>query len=77
MISKALPCSVCALFLVLLSVAAQAAEGSSENAIPANAELQLGKHFSQKFSAFADMLVGLGSDRPYDWGLGVGLRFKY
>ena len=48
-----------------------------DNAIPATAELQLGKHFSQKISAFADMLVGLGSDRPYDWGLGVGLRFKY
>lgn len=49
----------------------------NDNAIPATAELQLGKHYSQKVSAYTDFLVGLGPDRPYDWGLGVGLRFSY
>lgn len=50
---------------------------SNDNAIPATAELQLGKTFSKGFGAYADFLAGLGSDRPYDWGLGVGLRFIY
>ncbi len=49
----------------------------NDNAIPATAELQLGKTFSKGFGAYADLLAGLGSDRPYDWGLGVGLRFSY
>jgi hypothetical protein len=49
----------------------------NDNAIPATAELQLGKTYSKGFGAYADLLVGLGSDRPYDWGLGVGLRFSY
>ncbi len=45
--------------------------------IPASAELQLGKTFSPMFGAYIDGLVGIGSDRPYDWGVGVGVRFKY
>ena len=49
----------------------------NDNAIPATAELQLGRTFSKGFGAYADLLAGLGSDRPYDWGLGVGLRFSY
>lgn len=49
----------------------------NDNAIPATAELQLGKHYGKKTSVYTDLLVGLGSDRPYDWGLGVGLRFRY
>ena len=49
----------------------------NDNAIPATAEMQLGRTFSKGFGAYADFLAGLGSDRPYDWGLGVGLRFSY
>ena len=26
---------------------------------------------------FVDGLIGLGSDRLYDWGVGLGFRFKY
>ncbi len=48
-----------------------------DNAIPATAELQLGRTYSKGFGAYADLLAGLGSDRPYDWGLGVGVRFSY
>jgi len=49
----------------------------NDNAIPATAELQLGRTYSKGIGAYADLLVGLGSDRPYDWGLGVGVRFSY
>ena len=49
----------------------------NDNAIPATVELQLGKTFSKGFGAYADLLAGVGSDRPYDWGLGAGLRFSY
>jgi len=49
----------------------------NDNAIPATAELQLGRTYRKGLGAYADLLVGLGSDRPYDWGLGVGVRFSY
>jgi len=45
--------------------------------IPSSFELQLGKSFSPSFGLYVDGLVGLGGDRPYDWGLGVGARFNY
>ena len=48
-----------------------------DNAVPVNAELQLGKHFNRTLALYADGLVGIGSDRPYNWGVGIGLRFKY
>jgi hypothetical protein len=47
------------------------------NAIPATVELQIGKMFSPSFGTYVDGLVGVGSDRPYDWGLGIGVRFNY
>ncbi len=45
--------------------------------IPASVELQLGKSFSPSFAAYIDGLAGIGSDRPYDFGVGIGLRFNY
>ncbi len=48
-----------------------------DNAIPATVELQLGKMFTKKLGAYADVLAGIGHDRPYDWGVGVGARFVY
>ena len=45
--------------------------------IPATAEMQLGKMFSSSFGTYVDGLFGIGTDRPYDWGIGVGLRFNY
>ena len=47
------------------------------DAIPATAEVQLGKMFTPSFGAYVDGLFGIGSDRPYDWGVGVGIRFNY
>lgn len=49
----------------------------NDEAIPATAELQLGKNINQRFALYVDGLVGVGGDKPYDWGVGTGLRFKY
>ena len=48
-----------------------------DNAIPASAEVQLGRMFTQSFGIYVDGLAGIGGDRPYDWGVGVGVRFNY
>ena len=47
------------------------------NAIPATAEVQVGKMFSPSFGLYVDGLAGVGGDKPYDWGVGVGVRFAY
>jgi hypothetical protein len=47
------------------------------DAIPATAEVQLGRMFTPAFGSYVDGLVGLGRDRPYDWGVGLGVRFNY
>jgi len=49
----------------------------NDNAVPATAEVQLGKMFTPSFGTYVDGLVGIGNDRPYDWGVGVGVRFNY
>lgn len=49
----------------------------NDKAIPATAEAQLGKMFSPSFGVYVDGLVGIGADRPYDWGIGIGVRFNY
>ena len=48
-----------------------------DNAIPATFEVQLGKMFKPWFGAYEDGLIGIGGDKPYDWGVGVGVRFNY
>jgi len=48
-----------------------------DNAVPATVEVQLGKTFAPWFGAYVDGLLGIGGDRPYDWGVGVGTRFNY
>lgn len=45
--------------------------------IPATAELQLGKNFRKNIGMYIDGLLGIGTDRPYDWGVGLGVRFNY
>ena len=45
--------------------------------VPATAEFQLGNNLSDSKAFYVEGLIGLGSDRPYDWGVGLGLRFKY
>jgi hypothetical protein len=49
----------------------------NDEAVPANVEVQFGKNFTDLIGAYIDGLFGIGADRPYDWGVGLGLRFKY
>jgi hypothetical protein len=49
----------------------------NDNAIPATIEVQVGKMFTPSLGTYLDGLVGIGGDRPYDWGVGVGMRFNY
>jgi len=37
----------------------------------------MGKMFSPSVGTYVDGLFGIGTHRPYDWGVGVGLRFNY
>ncbi len=48
-----------------------------DNEILSTIELQLGKNFSPLFASYIEGLFGVGNDRPYDWGAGFGVRFKY
>lgn len=48
-----------------------------DQAVPINFELQLGKNINKNIALYVDGLVGVGGDRPYNWGVGSGLRFKY
>jgi hypothetical protein len=48
-----------------------------DNEVLSTAELQIGKTFNKNIGVYVDGLVGIGSDRPYDWGVGTGIRFKY
>jgi len=45
--------------------------------IPAQAELQYGVNVNQQVALYVDGMVGIGHDRIFDWGVGVGLRIKY
>jgi hypothetical protein len=44
---------------------------------PLTAELQIGYNINQRFAIYGDLLAGIGNDRPYDAGVGLGLRFRY
>ncbi len=48
-----------------------------DQAVPATAELQFGKSINKSVGVYVDGLVGIGTDRPYDWGIGLGVRFNY
>lgn len=48
-----------------------------DNAIPATGEIQIGKMFTRSFGVFVEGLVGIGADRPYEYGTGIGARFVY
>lgn len=52
-------------------------EWENDNAVPANAELQLGKNINKHLALYVDAFAGIGGDKFFDWGFGTGLRFKY
>ena len=43
----------------------------------ADGQIQLGYNLNSRRALYADLMAGLGSDRPYDWGVGAGIRFIY
>lgn len=45
--------------------------------IPATLEMQGGRMMTSALGLYVDVLVGIGGDRPYDWGIGIGTRFSY
>ena len=45
--------------------------------IPADAEVQLGTNVREGLALYVDLKAGVGSDRLYDWGVGIGVRFNY
>lgn len=47
------------------------------SSVPATAEIQLGKMFTPSFGTYVDALFGVGGYRPYEWGVGLGVRFNY
>ena len=48
-----------------------------DEAILSTLEIQLGKMFSPGFGSYMEVLVGIGGNKPYEWGAGVGVRFNY
>lgn len=49
----------------------------NDDEIPASTEIQTGKMISSHFGLYLDGLLGLGDDKSYDYGIGLGIRFKY
>lgn len=52
-------------------------EWENDENMPANAELQFGKNLNKDWALYTDLLAGIGGDKAFDWGLGLGVRFKY
>ena len=52
-------------------------EWENDENLPAVAELQLGKNLNETVALYTDFLTGVGGDKVIDWGLGIGIRFKY
>lgn len=44
---------------------------------PVSAELQIGKNISSSLAIYGDFLVGIGGDRSFEKGVGLGIRFNY
>ena len=47
------------------------------DAVPSSVEMQLGKQFSPEFGLYTDLLTGIGGDRSFKTGVGIGARFNY
>lgn len=47
------------------------------NAWPASAEFQIGYNIRPGLAIYADFLAGVGADRSFDQGAGIGIRFNY
>ncbi len=47
------------------------------NTVPAVFETELGKMISPNVGVFTTFFVGIGADRPYDWGIGPAIRLRF
>ena len=47
------------------------------DAWPMDLEIQVGKNLNKAGAIYGDVLIGIGGDRLYDWGVGLGFRFNY
>ena len=45
--------------------------------VPATAEIQFRKMFFPSFGVYLDGMIGIGDYKPYEWGVGLGLRANY
>jgi hypothetical protein len=45
--------------------------------VPGTGEIQFGKMFSSSFGVYLDGMLGIGEYKPYQWGIGFGIRFNY
>ncbi|MEH6592807.1 MAG: hypothetical protein V7746_21245, partial [Halioglobus sp.] len=54
-----------------------AVDWENDRETPSFAELQYGHQFTPTFGVYAEGMVGIGGYKPYDWGLGMGIRFVY
>lgn len=49
----------------------------NEEEASAEVEVQLGRMFTPQFGLYLEGLAGIGNDRGYNWGAGLGIRFIY
>ncbi|MCV6626216.1 MAG: hypothetical protein OIF38_08975, partial [Cellvibrionaceae bacterium] len=52
-------------------------EWENDENVPASAGFQIGKNINDRLALYTDVLAGIGGDKAFDWGLGLGIRFKY
>lgn len=49
----------------------------NEEEVSGAVEVQLGRMFTPQFGLYLEGLAGIGDDRDYNWGAGLGIRFIY
>lgn len=52
-------------------------EWENDDAVPVTEEMQLGRMFPRSFGIYIVGLFRVGKDRPYEWGVGPGIRITY
>ncbi len=48
-----------------------------DGTLPASFEIELGKMLGPKWGIFGTGFAGIGGDRPYEWGFGAAVRFRF
>lgn len=45
--------------------------------VPASGEVEFGKMLTKGVGLFVKGLGGIGGERPFDWGVGTGVRISF